>query len=65
MTIEPIILIIYQHYKTMKMRNNSKTKHVENNSNIKSRNKNDNYNTNNNDLKDEQNDRFEKKETLI
>ena len=31
----------------------------------KSRNKNNKYNSNNNDLKDEQNHRFEKKETLI
>ena len=32
---------------------------------IISRKKNNNYNTNNNDLKDEQNHRFEKKETFI
>ena len=32
---------------------------------IISRNKNNNYNSNNKDLKDEQNHRFEKKETLI
>ena len=64
MTIEPIILIIYQHYKTKKMRNKSKTKHVEKKKKI-STNKNNNFNGNNNDLKDEQNNRFEKKETLI
>ena len=40
------------------MRNNSKTKHVEKEI-IISRNKNNNYNSNNNDLKDEQNHRFE------
>ena len=40
------------------MRNNSKTKHVEKEI-IISRNKNNNYNSNNNELKDEQNHRFE------
>ena len=29
MTLEAIILMIYGYYKTMKMRDNSKTKHVE------------------------------------
>ena len=59
--MEAIILISWQ-YKTMKMRNNSKTKHVE--KIIISRNKN-NYNSNSNDLKGGKNHRFEKKETLI
>ena len=59
--MEAIILISWQ-YKTMKMRNNSKTKHVE--KIIISRNKN-NYNSNSNDLKGWKNHRFEKKETLI
>ena len=61
MMMEAIILISWQ-YKTMKMRNNSKTKHVE--KIIISRNKN-NYNSNSNDLKGGKNHRFEKKETLI
>ena len=43
------------------MRNNSKTKHVEK----KSSNKNINDNSKKNDLKDDKNDRLEKKETLI
>ena len=43
------------------MRNNSKTKHVEE----KSSNKNINDNSKKNDLKDDKNDRLEKKETLI
>ena len=60
--MEAIILISWQ-YKTMKMRNNSKTKHVE--KIIISRNKNNNYNSNSNDLKGGKNHRFEKKETLI
>ena len=59
--MEAIILISWQ-YKTMKTRNNSKTKHVEK---IISRNKNNNYNSNSNDLKGGKNHRFEKKETLI
>ena len=45
------------------MRSNSRTKHVEKNKNKLK--KNDFYDSNNNDLKDEQNHRFEKKETLI
>ena len=59
--MEAIILMISWHYKTMKMRNNSKTKHVEK----KSSNKNINDNSKKNDLKDGKNDRLEKKETLI
>ena len=46
------------------MRNKSKTKHVEKKKKI-STNKNNSFNGNNNDWKDEQNHRFEKKETLI
>ena len=33
MTMEAILLMVSCHYRTMKMRNNSKTKHVEKNSN--------------------------------
>ena len=62
MIMEAIILISWQ-YKTMKMRNNSKTKHLE--KIIISRSKNNNYNSNSNDLKGGKNHRFEKKETLI
>ena len=65
MTMESIILMISWHHKTMKMRNTSKIKHIEKKVIITSWNKNNNYNSNNNALKDEQNQRFEKKETLI
>ena len=57
MTMETILLMSW-HYKTIRMRNNSKTKHVEKEIVI-SRNKKNNYNSNNNELKDEQNHRFE------
>ena len=57
MTMETILLMSW-HYKTIRMRNNNKTKHVEKEI-IISRNKNNNYNSNNNELKDEQNHRFE------
>ena len=63
--MEAIVLMISWHYKTIKMRNNTKNKTYRKKIIIIFRNKNCNYKSNNNDLKDEQNHRFEKKEALI
>ena len=57
--MEAIVLKIFWHYYTMKIRNNRKTKHVEKKKLIITNNK-KNYNSNNNGLKDEKNHRLEK-----
>ena len=63
MAMEAIISMISRPYKIMKMKNIAKQNMQE--KLIIRINKSDHYNSNNNDLKDEQNHRFEKKETLI
>ena len=64
--MEAMILTIFWHNKTMKMRNNSKTENLGKWKNLKENsNKNNNNYSNNNDLKDGQNNRLENKKTLI